>query len=502
MTLRKVTSRGSRCSLLGMLSLLLALTLGIAPALAATDTEAPGYVDNVTAIAGDGEVELAWNAATDDTGVTGYKIYYGTASVFEAGQSYNLGFVEVGNVLTSTVTGLENDMTHYFAVTALDATGNESLEYSIEVSATPMASEDDGNPPSVVSAKATNCTKVEITFSESVALPTANATEAFEIENFDTLQFVTVTDVAYGDTSAVVVLTTETLEESAQYLLTVGTEVEDVYGHAMVSGTSDTGSFKGVPCTSTDVDSGTDTTDTSAPVLEEVTPQSLTQIVLAFDEDVVLPDFIEATEENPALSYMAVYDASNIALEVIDVTYDEDADGAVEKSRLVLTTAEQTPDVDYFVLVTGLQDALGNTTDGGVSASGTYTSVSPEPAVDTVAPEDVTQLISEVTDLLVNLNWASSVDSAGDLVDQILYVSKDGGATYEKVGSLGDGTAYSYEGGVEGETYMFKVTTLDDAGNESAGALITAVLPTTGPGLAALAAASLLGGGLLGRRKK
>ncbi|MDP2624555.1 MAG: hypothetical protein Q8P27_00025, partial [Candidatus Peregrinibacteria bacterium] len=75
--------------------------------------------------------------------------------------------------------------------------------------------------------------------------------------------------------------------------------------------------------------------------------------------------------------------------------------------------------------------------------------------------------------------------------------------TYEEVESLGDVTSYTYGGGVEGTTYTFKVTTVDENGNESEGTITTAALPVTGAGIGLLAAASLLGGrAIMSRRRK
>lgn len=71
------------------------------------------------------DISLAWDPSPS-TGVTGYKIHYGTAS----GQYTTI--VDVGNVLTATIPGFaENGTTYYFAATAYDAT-SESV-FSNEV---------------------------------------------------------------------------------------------------------------------------------------------------------------------------------------------------------------------------------------------------------------------------------------------------------------------------------------------------------------------------------
>ncbi|MFA6435808.1 MAG: Ig-like domain-containing protein [Candidatus Gracilibacteria bacterium] len=488
----------------------------------ASDTKEPSYVDNVKAVPGDGAVTLSWDASTDNVAVTGYKIYLGTETVDAAGESYNMDSVTVGNVLEYTVTGLTNDTTYYFSVTALDFAGNESVDYSLEVSTTPSASANDGVPPTVVSSVATNCTELKVTFSEAVEVPAQDAGSAFSIENLDNTLYLEVTAVAVDEKNpAVLVLTTDTMEKGAQYLMTVGTAIKDLYGNAMVSGTSDTAVYTGVECVvvetpSEDTPTGdvpaTTEEDTTAPVLKTVEAVDLTTVELTFNEEVVLP--VDANADDGidlTLAPFEISDDSGAAVPLVSVTYkttDEttiDGTPVEDKTVVVLTTPEQTASADYFITVTGLMDAKGNATTGDLNSSGTYTVPAPvvETPVDTIAPEDVSNFLADVANAVVNLSWEKSVNTAGDLVDQILYMSKDEGVSFEQVGALGsDTTSYVYESGVEGETYMFKVATRDAVGNESTGMVVTAALPVTGPEIILLAIGALLGGGLLGKKKK
>jgi hypothetical protein len=71
------------------------------------------------ALPGAYSVTLAWDRSPDSS-VTGYRIYYGTAS---GSYSNNLA---VGNVATYTVPGLASGVTYFFAATAYDANGVES----------------------------------------------------------------------------------------------------------------------------------------------------------------------------------------------------------------------------------------------------------------------------------------------------------------------------------------------------------------------------------------
>jgi hypothetical protein len=71
-------------------------------------------------------VNLAWNASPDRN-ILGYVVYQGTAS-----RRYT-NVVFVGNATNATISGIPDDVTCYFAVTARDAMGLES-EFSNEVS--------------------------------------------------------------------------------------------------------------------------------------------------------------------------------------------------------------------------------------------------------------------------------------------------------------------------------------------------------------------------------
>ncbi|HWD92918.1 MAG TPA: Ig-like domain-containing protein [Verrucomicrobiae bacterium] len=69
-------------------------------------------------------MSLIWNASTN-TGITGYNVYYGSASRNYPNQ------VSAGNNLSAVVSGLSNG-NYFFAVTAVDALGNES-DFSNEI---------------------------------------------------------------------------------------------------------------------------------------------------------------------------------------------------------------------------------------------------------------------------------------------------------------------------------------------------------------------------------
>ena len=94
---------------------------------------------SVSTTPGDGQVALSWSASTGYLGWTtsGYNIGESTAS----GGPYS--YTSLGNVTSSTVTGLTNSTTYYFVVVVKDIFGN-AVATSTEVYATPVASSGGG----------------------------------------------------------------------------------------------------------------------------------------------------------------------------------------------------------------------------------------------------------------------------------------------------------------------------------------------------------------------
>jgi len=74
-----------------------------------------------------GTASLAWDPVAD-TDLAGYRVYYGTSP-----GSYTQS-VDVGNVTSTTITGLTDCTNYYFGVKAYDTAANESTTYSNQVS--------------------------------------------------------------------------------------------------------------------------------------------------------------------------------------------------------------------------------------------------------------------------------------------------------------------------------------------------------------------------------
>ena len=89
----------------------------------AGDVQAPSAPAGLDAIAGNGQVTLVWNPASDNVAVTGYRVYRDGAPVASPGTAGH------------TDSGLTNGRAYTYGVAAVDAAGNVSATATI--SATP-----------------------------------------------------------------------------------------------------------------------------------------------------------------------------------------------------------------------------------------------------------------------------------------------------------------------------------------------------------------------------
>ena len=164
------------------------------------DTTAPTAPCNLrnTEITGT-SIALAWDAATDNVGVTGYEVYQGNTLVEKVtGTAY-------------TVTGLETGRQYRFIVKAYDAAGNVSSA-SNEIIVTPIIAA----PVLLSAATTTDGTKILLEFNKEMAVPitasagftvtvngVANPVQAVNLSSNKTILELTLTGIIYQNAIAI-----------------------------------------------------------------------------------------------------------------------------------------------------------------------------------------------------------------------------------------------------------------------------------------------------------
>lgn len=105
----------------------------------------------------------------------------------------------------------------------------------------------------------------------------------------------------------------------------------------------------------------------------------------------------------------------------------------------------------------------------------------PTVAKDTTPPENIRNLSANYTarinDYLVNLKWSPSLNTAGDLQNQLLYRSTNSGKNWNNGQSLGKNTTNTSKSEQPQTRVTYKITTKDTSGNESTGIMRTISLP-------------------------
>lgn len=276
----------------------------------------------------------------------------------------------------------------------------------------------------------------------------------------------------------------------------------------------------------------------NGPQIDDVQALSNQHLRIVFNEGVLLPD------TNPEVVFsINPYNNPQAFLKIEKAEYDlEDKN----LKTIILTTEKQKLDENYIITIgINLTNLAGDPVRSGVFDTGFFTGtdvvlsaeeilaltgakeeVKEAPAstgstltekpetieekTDLTPPEDITDLmvtqkLLQLNSYLVTLSWKASLNTAGDLIDQILYKSLNRGVNYDGGTSLGV-NATKYETTLEGgKEYTFKITTKDRSGNESTGMIKSIRLPQTGPAGMALFGSILSGLGahqLLSRRKK
>ncbi len=213
--------------------------------------QAPYEVQNVTAVAGNGQVTLTWDVTEDPDGVINeYKVYYGKNTVQTTDDTYDDEML-VGKVITYTVTNLTNDTQYFFTITAVDDEQTESDTYSVEVAAIPTDPTPIEPPPSdpVEYIKVMNVAQnwdneIQLEFSKDVffsGIPLV----ALVLTDTETSEPMTIQEVQVKE-KTVIVITAEEFVPGKEYQIVATTQVEDRDGNSIQAGVMDRAAFTAV----------------------------------------------------------------------------------------------------------------------------------------------------------------------------------------------------------------------------------------------------------------
>jgi len=485
---------------------------------------AAGTPENITGVEATpidaSSIGLTWDSAKDAEGglVDHYRIYYGTFSVFEAGEGDYENEVDTeDNTASYVVDGLEANTTYYFSVTAFSSDELESEEYSLEASAKTMdeeggegAGEVDVIPPTVTSVSAPDKTHVQVVFSEAVQLPIDPEAAFGIVEQINPANTLTVMGAVMDEadaTNKTVLLETSEQTPDINYIVTAGVTIKDLADNPIVSGSTDSGLFLG-SSEEAGMDEGEGTEEDKGEGAEEEQAPA---------EEEEAADAEDCSEDMSCfLPYLSDCSAAKVSEKGEIHEYTLEITGSDATDCLVKYTADRHPSILYagtdmeckimagdYENVEAYRAAFDILKCSGDLAAG-YKAVELK---DTTPPENVTNLLltfrEELEKYTVFLSWTASLNTAKDLVDQMLYKSLDRGSTYDAGKSLGaEAVSAEVENLDAGKEYTFKVTTKDAAGNESTGAVKSIRLPQTGLGVGLLLLGSVAAAGRMLRRKE
>ena len=427
-------------------------------------------VQNLSVLPANGKAVLMWDPVSDESNsiISKYKISYGKTSVeeglaesYEDSMKLELDTEELSTVgvARSEISGLKNGEKYFFIVQAIDADGKvgaASEEKFTTPSLVPVDDQEDADTPVVLelkTAEALTSTLVKATFSKDIVLP---EDEELRKKTF-TLQLKS--------------------DESTTF------EIKDVVfrENYLQDESSD----------ATPVEKGKDLYILLENAVEKDTEYQLTASARLKDVD-----------ENSIDNGIAdnVFFTGTDALEI-------------PESEKIIAPETEKPEktADPLAALLGGESSGANIKETGEDTAKTEEDESLHSAPrDHTAPEDITnlraKLVKRITDFVVNLTWTKSKNTAGDLVQQLLYTSIDSGKTWGSPKKFnGDLEEYVFTG-KPNTSYTVKVTTKDRSGNESKGVVKTIRVPelvsSGAPMFLALGLALLGGGAQIARRRR
>ncbi|HKW36931.1 MAG TPA: fibronectin type III domain-containing protein [Burkholderiales bacterium] len=390
----------------------------------AQDTTAPSAPAGLTATpASFAEIDLAWTAATDDVGVTGYRL----ESCAGAGCS---NFVQIAAPAGTSFsnTGLAASTSYSYRVRAVDATGNLGSYSSVAAASTPAAPPPpDTTPPSApASLTATAASASEIDLGWSAATDNVGVT-GYSLES-----------CAGAGCSSFTPIATPTGTSFGNTGLAAATAYS--YRVRAVDAAGNLGSYSAIATASTNAapPPPPDTTPPSAPSGLTATAASSTQINLAW---AAATDNVGVTGYR--LESCAGAGCSNFAQIAAPAGTSFGSTGL-------------TPGNSYSYRVRAV-DAAGNL--------GSYSNIATASTPDTTppgAPSNLTATASSQTQ--IDLAWSAATDNVGVAGYRVESCSGAGCSNFVQIAAPA-GAAFSNTGLAAGSSHSYRVRAVDAAGN-------------------------------------
>ncbi len=401
------------------------------------DTSAPTAPSGVVADpVSTTRIDLTWAAATDNVGVTEYRIERCAGTTCT-----NFAQVATSTTLGFSNTGLTGNTTYRFRVRAVDAAGNLGSYSAIVTTATP-APPDTTAPTAPTGLTTTPVSPTQINLSWTASTDNVGVT-GYRVERCQGAGCTTFSEIAtpaspgYDDTG-----------RSPSTVYRYRARAIDAAGNLGTYSTIVTGTTPAVP----------DTTAPSAPTGPSATPASSAQINVGWT----------ASTDNVGVTGYRV----------------ERCQGAgctnfVEVATPATTTFNDTGRAEsttYRYRVRAA-DAAGNLSDYSSIVSAT-TPAAPDTTAPTV-PTGVTATAASPTQ--VGVSWTASTDSVGVTGYRVERCQGVGCTTFAEV-TTASGTSFDDAGRSPGTLYRYRVRATDAAGNLSGySAIANATTPDTSP---------------------
>ncbi len=384
------------------------------------DTTPPLMPQNLVVVPGNGLVNLYWSANLDPD-LASYRVYWGTQS----GRYPNV----ISGITTTSqpVTALTNGIRYYFAVSAVDTSGNES-QLSIEQSAVPSGPVIDTippNPPVNLVAQAGD-RAIRLTWSVNLE-PDLGGYKVY-----------------YGTSS-----------RNYGAPIDVGNQTSYVLS-GLTNGVTYYIAITAYDNSPNRNESGYSSEATAMPQAD-LPPQAPMGVTAVAGNQVI--DLAWQANTEPDLAGYRIYfgTSSGNYPYVLDV-------GNVVVYRLTSLSNG----ITYYITIAAY-DLAGNKSTGSAEISAV-----PTAGPDTIPPTVPQNLVASPGNVLVNLYWSANIDP--DLASYKVYWGPSPG-NYTRVVSGVLTPNYQVSGLANGVTYYFAVSAVDTSGNESSKSIERSAAP-------------------------